>query len=190
MTSNPRARDTARWAHHASRTGVVGLLVLAWSLACQPRHMPRCCRPSSKTRWRTFWPSSSCSSSRSAASWCSGSCTSCRRRSRTSAITRSSRPFARCACCRWSSAACCGRSRGCGPIPSRSATRWRTARTSIRTTTGTRRSTSARRSTDLQQRVGFLSKRGPTASDLESMRADLAALESRITASRAGGEDK
>ena len=43
---------------------------------------------------------------------------------------------------------------------------------------------------DLQQRVAFLSKRGPTASDLESMRADLAALESRITASRSGGEDK
>ena len=33
MTSNPRARDTARWARHASRTVVVGLLVLAWSLA-------------------------------------------------------------------------------------------------------------------------------------------------------------
>ena len=33
MTSNPRARDTARWAHYASRTVVVGLLVLAWSLA-------------------------------------------------------------------------------------------------------------------------------------------------------------
>ena len=43
---------------------------------------------------------------------------------------------------------------------------------------------------ELQQRAAFLSKRGPTASDLESMRADLAALESRITASRSGGEDK
>jgi hypothetical protein len=43
---------------------------------------------------------------------------------------------------------------------------------------------------ELQQRAAFLSKRGPTASDLESMQADLAALESRITASRSGGEDK
>jgi hypothetical protein len=43
---------------------------------------------------------------------------------------------------------------------------------------------------ELQQRAAFLSKRGPTASDLESMRADLAALESRITASRSGGEDR
>ena len=43
---------------------------------------------------------------------------------------------------------------------------------------------------DLEQRVGALSKRGVTPSDLEAMRADLAALESRVTASRAGGEDK
>ena len=34
MTWNSRALDTARWAHHASRTDVVGLLVLAWFLAC------------------------------------------------------------------------------------------------------------------------------------------------------------
>jgi hypothetical protein len=43
---------------------------------------------------------------------------------------------------------------------------------------------------DLQERAAILSKRGPTANDLELMRADLAALESRITASRSGGEDK
>ena len=34
MTSNPRALDAATRAHHASRTVVVGLLAVAWSLAC------------------------------------------------------------------------------------------------------------------------------------------------------------
>jgi hypothetical protein len=43
---------------------------------------------------------------------------------------------------------------------------------------------------DLQQRVAFLGKRGLTASDLEAMRADLAALTARMTARRAGGEDQ
>ena len=72
---------------------------------------------------------SSSSSSRSCSSSCSGWCTSCRRRSRTSATIRSSRPSGRCACCRWCSAACSGRSRGCGRIRSRSCTRWPTAPT-------------------------------------------------------------
>ena len=40
----------------------------------------------------------------------------------------------RCACCRSCSAACCGRSRGCGRTRARSATGWRTAPTSTRTT--------------------------------------------------------
>ena len=64
--------------------------------------------------------SSSSSSSRSSASSSSGWCTSCRRRSRTSGTIRSSRRFARCACCRSSSAGCCGRSPGCG----RTRNRW------------------------------------------------------------------
>jgi len=39
--------------------------------------------------------------------------------------------------------------------------------------------------------VGVIGRRGSIPdSDLEAMRADLAALESRITASRARGEDK
>jgi hypothetical protein len=39
MTSYPRAHDPVRWAHHASRTALVGLLVIAWSLACPaPAH--------------------------------------------------------------------------------------------------------------------------------------------------------
>ncbi len=43
---------------------------------------------------------------------------------------------------------------------------------------------------DLRQRVGTLGQRGVPASELEAMRADLAALESRITAGRSGEEDK
>jgi hypothetical protein len=43
---------------------------------------------------------------------------------------------------------------------------------------------------DLQQRVGTLGQRGVPASELEAMRADLAALQSRITAGRAAGEDR
>jgi hypothetical protein len=42
---------------------------------------------------------------------------------------------------------------------------------------------------DLQQRVGTLGQRGVPASELEAMRADLAALKSRITADRSEGED-
>ena len=42
------------------------------------------------------------------------------------------RPYA---CCRWSSAACCGRSPGCGPTPSRSVTRWPTAPRSTKSIT-------------------------------------------------------
>jgi hypothetical protein len=43
---------------------------------------------------------------------------------------------------------------------------------------------------DLQERVGTLGQRGVPANELAAMRADLAALESRITAGRSGGEDK
>jgi hypothetical protein len=42
---------------------------------------------------------------------------------------------------------------------------------------------------DLQQRVGTLGQRGVPAAELEAMRADLAALASRISASRSGVED-
>ena len=42
---------------------------------------------------------------------------------------------------------------------------------------------------DLQQRLGTLGQRGVPAADVEAMRADLAALASRISASRSGGED-
>jgi Protein of unknown function (DUF3302) len=43
---------------------------------------------------------------------------------------------------------------------------------------------------DLKQRVGALGRRGVQASDLDAMRADLAALESRITARGSEGEDR
>ena len=145
MTSNPRARDTARWAHHASRTSS-SVCWSSWSLACPGHADASLLSPELEDKMADFLALLSSSSSRSAGSWSSGSCTSCRRGSRTSAITRSSRPSVRCACCRWCSAACCGGSPGSGPTPSRPATRWRTAPTSIRTTTRTRRSTSARRS--------------------------------------------
>ena len=36
MTTNPRASDTASWAHHGLSDRVVGLLVLAWLLLCPP----------------------------------------------------------------------------------------------------------------------------------------------------------
>lgn len=42
---------------------------------------------------------------------------------------------------------------------------------------------------DLRERVGALGARGISAEDLEAMRADLAALEARIPASRAGTEE-
>jgi hypothetical protein len=42
---------------------------------------------------------------------------------------------------------------------------------------------------DLRQRVGGLGQRGVPAGELEAMRADLAALQARITAGRAAGED-
>jgi len=42
---------------------------------------------------------------------------------------------------------------------------------------------------DLRERVSTLDRRGATSADIEAMRADLAALQSRIGASRPGGGD-
>ena len=56
------------------------------------------------------------------------------------------RDHRRCACCRSSSAACCGRSRGCGPTRGPSATRSPTAPTSTRTTSSRRARRRARAS--------------------------------------------
>ena len=50
-----------------------------------------------------------------------------RRRSPSRSAIRRPRRSRSCACCRWCSAACCGRSRGCGPTASPCCTRWPTA---------------------------------------------------------------
>ena len=142
MKSNPHALDAATWARSrladgrrrsARRRVVAGLPVGGTCVVAVPR--------GSKTRWRSTSPSSCSSSCRSCSSSCSGWCTCCRKRSRTSGTIRSSRPSARCACCRSSSAGCSGRWPGCGRTPSRSATSWPTAPTSIPTTS---RSTASR----------------------------------------------
>ena len=64
MTSNLHALDAATRAHRAWRP-VVGLLAAVWSWPSRRRHTRRCCRPSSKTRWRPTSPSSRSASSRS-----------------------------------------------------------------------------------------------------------------------------
>jgi hypothetical protein len=43
---------------------------------------------------------------------------------------------------------------------------------------------------DLKERVGTLDRRGVAPAEIEAMRADLASLQSRISASRSGGEDR
>ena len=142
MTSNPRRsrrRDTgaSRLAGRRRRSArgrlCAGLPVGGACVASVPRGRRRDGEATS--------PSSCSSSSRSCSSSCSGWCTSSRRRSRTSGTIRSSRPSRRCACCRSSSAGCSGRWPGCGRTPSRSATSWPTAPTSIPTTS---RSTACR----------------------------------------------
>ena len=147
--------------------------------ASRRRRGRRSFRRSSKTSWRrsSRWPSSS--SSRWCSSSCSGWCTSCRRRSRTSATTRSSRPSARCACCRWCSAGCCGRSRGCGPIRSRSCTRWPTARTRSITRRVRATSDEAPHVARLRDRIARLEERASPA-DLQALRADVDALEAKF----------
>ena len=93
------------------------LLASRWRCAHRPR-TPRCSRAKRSTRWRTSWPGSCCSLRRSLAIGdLPGSSTSCRKRSpRRTTAPAGATPSRRCACCRCSSAACCGRWPGCGPI--------------------------------------------------------------------------
>ena len=60
---------------------------------------------------------------------CSGWFTSCPKRSHISEDIHRRKRSIRSACCRWSSADCSGRWRGCGRIRSLSCTRWRMAQT-------------------------------------------------------------
>ena len=153
------------------------------------RRMRRCCPPRPKTRWRRTSRSSCSSSSRSRSSSCSGWCTCCRRRSRTSGTIRSSRRSARCACCRSSF----------GGLLWPLAWLWAyTKPVGYKLAYGTDKHPDyfkehglpepENAAADLRQRVAALEGRGVPASELDAIRTDLAALESRLAASDARSE--
>ena len=99
----------------------------------------------------------------------------------------------RCACCRWCSAACCGRSRGCGRITKPCCTSSPTAPTSTTTTTPRRLPRPARRASAAgrpralarraRQRWRAAERCRPSS---RALRDQLAALEPRIAAQASG----
>ena len=181
-TSWPRSRLSLMVAGHVPQGSARPSACWFSSSPCASRRRRgrRSFRRSSKTSWRASSRWSSSSSSRWCSSSCSGWCTSCRRRSRTSATTRSSRPSARCASCRWCSAGCCGRSRGCGRTRSRSCTRWPTARTSVDHDDG-RELRATRRRRQRRCRTGLRASRSACPPpNSQALRADVDALEAKF----------
>ena len=190
MTSNPRAHDTARWAHYASRTVVVGLLVLAWSLALPATADASLLSPELEDKMADFLaifvlfvvPIGGI-----VVFWIVHVMPEKIAHKRHHPQFEAIRTL-------------CLLSLVFGGLLWPIAWLWAyTKPTGYKMAYGTDKHSDyyadptvdeREALAELQQRAAFLSKRGPTASDLESMRADLAALESRITASRSGGEDK
>ena len=190
MTTNPRASDTASWAHHASRTGVVGLLVLAWLLLCPPTAQASLLSPELEDKMADFLaifvmfvvPVGGI-----VVFWLLHVMPEKIAHKRHHPQFEAIRTL-------------CLLSLVFGGLLWPLAWLWAyTKPVGYKMAYGTDKhpdyygdpTVDEREALDdLEQRVGALSKRGVTPSDLEAMRADLAALESRVTASRAGGEDK
>ena len=189
MTSNSRAHDAARWAHHAFRTVAVGLLVLAWSLACPTDAHASLLSPELEDKMANFLavfvlfvvPIGGI-----VVFWLLHIMPEKIAHKRHHPQFEAIRTL-------------CLLSLVFGGLLWPIAWLWAyTKPVGYKMAYGTDKHPDYygdpavdqhEALADLQQRASALGKRGATARDLEAMRADLAALESRITASRPGGED-
>jgi len=190
MTSNPRARDSIRWAHRASRTVVVGLLVAAWALVCPASAQASLLSPELEDKMANFlalFVIFVVPVALIVLFWIVHVMPEKIAHKRHHPQFEAIRTL-------------CLLSLVFGGVLWPLAWLWAyTKPVGYKMAYGTDKHPDyyvdptideGEALADLKDRVGALGRRGVPADDVEAMRADLAALESRITASRSGGEDK